>query len=388
MNYIQQAYNGLHEGWRYIIGTIIIIIFVIVGQLPFTVAAIFEAKEQGLDLFALDESSMMSVLEPNLNLALMLLSFAFGLVGIFVVVKFLHKLSITQLTTARKTIDWKRFWSMFFVWGILSSSLVLLDYFLSPEDYVLNFDLKKFLILSVIAIALVPLQTSCEEYLFRGYLMQGIGIATTNNKFAFIVLYSILSVTLYYVLSSSFNMDFLGSFALIFILIITFFALIGLEYFEKLFKSNSYKKLQFFFQRSWTPLIITSFIFGMLHIANPEVDKLGNIIMIYYIGTGLFLGIMTLMDDGLELALGFHAANNLFTALLVTADWTAFQTHSILKDTSDPSGAEFLDIFLPVFVIFPIILFILSKVYGWKNWKDRLFGKIEEPPIDNYKIIE
>lgn len=388
MNYIQQAYKGLHEGWRYIIGTFIIIIFVIVGQLPFTVAAIFEAKNQGLNLFELDESSMMGILEPNLNLALMLLSFVFGLIGIFVVVKYLHKLTINQLTTARPKIDWKRFWSMFFVWGILSSSLVLLDYFLSPEDYVLNFDLKKFFILSVVAIVLVPLQTSCEEYLFRGYLMQGIGMATTNNKFAFIVLYSILSVALYYVLSSAFNMDFLGSFALIFILIITFFALIGLEYFEKLFKSNSYKKLQFFFQRGWTPLIITSFIFGMLHIANPEVDKLGNIIMIYYIGTGLFLGIMTLMDDGLELALGFHAANNLFTALLVTADWTAFQTHSILKDTSDPSGAEFLDIFLPVFVIFPIILFILSKVYSWNNWKDKLFGKVEEPPKDNYKIIE
>ena len=43
------------------------------------------------------------------------------------------------------------------------------------------------------------------------------------------------------------------------------------------------------------------------------------------------LGILTLMDDGLELALGFHAANNLITALLVTADWTAFQTDSILQ---------------------------------------------------------
>ena len=37
------------------------------------------------------------------------------------------------------------------------------------------------------------------------------------------------------------------------------------------------------------------------------------------------------MDEGLELALGFHAANNLCGALLLTADWTAFQTNSILK---------------------------------------------------------
>ena len=34
--------------------------------------------------------------------------------------------------------------------------------------------------------------------------------------------------------------------------------------------------------------------------------------MIYYIGTGFLFGIMTLMDEGTELALGFHAANNLF----------------------------------------------------------------------------
>jgi hypothetical protein len=30
---------------------------------------------------------------------------------------------------------------------------------------------------------------------------------------------------------------------------------------------------------------------------------------VYYIGTGLFLGILTLMDEGMELALGFHANN-------------------------------------------------------------------------------
>ena len=319
MNYIQQAYKGLHEGWRYIVGTIIIIVFVIAGQIPFTVAALLEARKQGMNIFELDESAIMGVLESNLNLFLMLLSFAIGLLGIFIVNKWLHKMTITQLTTARKKIDWKRFWIIFFGWGILSSGLVLIDYYMTPENYVWNFDLNNFLILSVIAIALVPLQTSCEEYLFRGYLMQGIGVVAKNR---------------------------------------------------------------------WVPLIVTSVIFGMLHIANPEVEKLGYVIMIYYIGTGLFLGIMTLMDEGLELALGFHAANNLFTALLVTADWTAFQTYSILKDTSDPENAALVDIIIPVFVIFPIILLILGKMYGWKNWKNKLFGRVEEPPKEDYKIIE
>ena len=93
-------------------------------------------------------------------------------------------------------------------------------------------------------------------------------------------------------------------------------------------------------RNKWVPLILTSSIFGLLHIANPEVDKIGNIILVYYIGTGFLLGIMTLMDEGLELSLGFHAANNLVGALLVTSDWSVFQTNAVLKDVSEPSAGD------------------------------------------------
>ena len=119
---------------------------------------------------------------------------------------------------------------------------------------------------------------------------------------------------------------------------------------------------------------MTSVIFGSMHILNPEVDKIGYWVLVYYIGTGLFLGILTLMDEGLELALGFHAANNLITALLVTSDWTAIQTNSLFKDTSSPGGMW--EIFIPVFIIFPSLLFIFNKKYQWTNWKEKLTGKI------------
>ncbi len=317
--YIAQAFKSLHEWWRYLVGLLAIITAVIIGQIPFTAAVFVKAHNDGENLLRMDETKMMSILEPNLNLFLMLLSFAIGLLGLLLVAKYFHKQSFLKLTTSRKKIDWKRFWFVFFLWGIISSGFVLLDYYLSPDDYIVNFKLVPFIILCVIAIALVPLQTSFEEYLFRGYLMQGIGVIVKNK---------------------------------------------------------------------WVPLITTSLVFGLLHIANPEVEKLGYVIMVYYIGTGLFLGILTLMDEGMELALGFHAANNLFTALLVTADWTAFQTHSILKDMSDPTEMGLMEIFVPVFVVFPILLFILSKKYKWTNWKDKLFGKVVEPPKEDYKILE
>ncbi|MFD1161912.1 CPBP family intramembrane glutamic endopeptidase [Hwangdonia seohaensis] len=317
--YINQTFNVLHDWWRYLVGSVLVFVaWQLIGMIPLAIG--IGIKVMGGGDIPGDIPQMVALLGNNLFLFLMLLSFAIGLVGLLLTTKFLHKQPLTHLTTARKKIDWKRFWFIFFLWGIVSSGFVLVDYFfLTPEDYVLNFQLQPFLILCVIAILLVPLQTSFEEYLFRGYLMQGFGVVLKNK---------------------------------------------------------------------WAPLLITSIGFGLLHIANPEVEKLGYIIMVYYIGTGLFLGIITLMDDGLELALGFHAANNLFTALLVTADWTAFQTDSILKDMSDPEKMGIAEIFVPVFVIFPILLFILSKKYNWSNWKDRLLGDVVEPPKENYKIIE
>lgn len=318
--FIAQAFKGLHDWWRYIIGIVIAIAGVFIFSIPHLIAIALKTAEGGLDMSRMSDTNyILTLFESNLNLIFILLPFAGGLLALFLAVKYLHRQSITYLTTARPKIDWKRVWFAFVFWGIISSSLVILDYYMTPEDYVWNFNLKPFLILCVIAIILVPLQTSFEEYLFRGYLMQGIGVIAKNK---------------------------------------------------------------------WLPLIITSVIFGTLHIANPEVDKLGPVIMVYYIGTGLFLGIMTLMDEGIELAMGFHAANNLFTALLITADWTAFQTHSILKDISDPTTAGLADVFVPVLVLFPILLFIFSRVYKWKNWKEKLFGKVIEPPKENYKILD
>ncbi|WP_452224672.1 CPBP family intramembrane glutamic endopeptidase [Lacinutrix chionoecetis] len=317
--YIAQAFNVLHDWWRYLIGIVVAIIGVFIFSIPHFAAVFVKRMEAEVDLTRLDDMNyLLSLFDSNTNLIFILLPFAGGLIFLLFIVKLLHKQSITSLTTVRPKTDWKRIWFAFFFWGIISSGMVLLDYYLSPENYLDNFELNRFLLLAVIAIVLIPFQTSFEEYLFRGYLMQGIGVIAKNK---------------------------------------------------------------------WVPLVITSVIFGLLHIANPEVEKLGYVIMVYYIGTGLFLGIITLMDDGLELALGFHAANNLFTALLVTANWTAFQTHSVFKDIAEPD-VGFIDLTLPVFIIFPILLFIFSRVYKWTNWKEKLFGKVTQPPKENYKILE
>lgn len=121
-------------------------------------------------------------------------------------------------------------------------------------------------------------------------------------------------------------------------------------------------------------LLLTSIVFGLIHGVNPEVAALGWSVMIFYIGTGLLYGISTLMDDGMELALGMHAANNISASIFVSASWTVMQTDAIYIDHAEPSAG--LEMYLPVFVIYPIILLIFSKKYNWTDWKKKLAGNI------------
>ena len=104
MDFIKQAFNVKHEFWRYLVGSLIIAIFAVIGQFPFAIAAMIKYVSNGGSINAMDEQALMSVLEPNLNLFLLLLSFAFGFLGLIIVVKYLHNQTMKSVTTARKKI--------------------------------------------------------------------------------------------------------------------------------------------------------------------------------------------------------------------------------------------------------------------------------------------
>ncbi|GEQ86579.1 abortive infection protein [Patiriisocius marinistellae] len=200
-------------------------------------------------------------------------------------------------------------------------------------------------------------------------------------SFFLIVIITIVSFALsYFVDPSQVELQFDPvKFTILLIISLLLFPLqIGLE--EYLFRGYMMQHVGAFVKNRWFPLIITSVLFGVFHGANPEVAEMGWVIMIFYIGTGLLLGIMTLMDEGLELALGFHFGNNLMAAILVTSEWSALQTDAIFIYTAEEAGTSLAEIILPVFIVYPIILLILAKKYKWKNWKDKLFGKVT-PPI-------
>lgn len=298
--FIEQGNRGKYEYLKYLVGSVLIILGSFVGQIPLGIAVI--VKSITSNKMPSTERDIYKMFDSNILLFLILLSFVFAIISLFLVVKYYHRQQFITIITSRSKIDWKRFFVAFGFWAVISASIIIIAYFVDPSEIEVQFRLVPFIILTLICLLLIPIQTSTEELVFRGYLMQG-----------------------FYDLSKN----------------------------------------------KWFPLVMTSVIFGTLHIFNPEVQKMGNIILVYYIGTGLFLGIITLMDEGTELALGFHAANNIVSAMLITSDFTVFQTHSIFKDLSEPTIG--FDILFPI-VFYVFLIFIFAKIYKWNNWKEKLIG--------------
>ncbi len=298
--FINQAYKGNNAWWRVLVTTVLTAGIFVVNFIAF----FFMSKEQ------MDEAyQSMSEIPNNLALFINLAPFILLLGLLFLLVRVLHKRSILSLTTSRIEVDYIK---ILFSFGLIVSMTIAafaVSYSMDSSAILWNFNPMKFAVLFLISLLLFPFQIGFEEYLFRGYLMQQIGIIAKNR---------------------------------------------------------------------WVPLLITSVMFGVFHSANPEVAKMGYGVMVFYIGTGIFLGIMTLMDESLELALGFHLGNNLMAALLITSDFSAIHTDAVFKY----SGAEnpndvLIEMIVSIAIVYPIILFIFAKKYNWNHWTAKLTGKIQ-----------
>lgn len=298
--FVEQAYKGKNDWWRVLITTLCTA-GIFVGNF---VAYFMMSKEQIDEVY-----QSMSEIPNNLSLFINLTPFILLLGLLFLLVRNLHHRDILSLTTSRNTVDYSRILFSFLLIVSLTIGMFVITYFIDHSNIIWNFNPLKFVVLFLISLLLFPCQIGLEEYLFRGYLMQQIGIITKNR---------------------------------------------------------------------WFPLVFTSVVFGLFHSANPEVAQMGFGVMFFYIGTGFLLGIMTLMDESLELALGFHLGNNMMAALLITSDFSAIHTDALFKYSGVENPADVLnEMIISIAIVYPIILFIFAKRYHWKDWTFKLTGKVQ-----------
>lgn len=303
MSFLTNADQGNNRISGYILTLCIVVLcYAVLGSIPLIVHLSI-ANEGGAGALSGNMSDWTARLGENTILAYLLFPFALVLLTLMLSNRFVHKRTILSLFTARLTFDWKRF---FLAAGIWSSVMALLLGMMMVDNDQIQWNMNPSTIIPLVLISLllIPIQTTAEEVLFRGYLFQALG---HKNR------------------------------------------------------------------RGWITVLVTGILFGLMHAANPEVQTLGYGVMSYYIMTGIFLGCIVLMDDGLELSMGYHAANNIFAALILTNEWQAFQTDALWIDHAKPTFGW--DVIATMLVLQPLLLLAFAKIYKWKNVRSKLFDQ-------------
>jgi uncharacterized protein len=126
------------------------------------------------------------------------------------------------------------------------------------------------------------------------------------------------------------------------------------------------------------PVIVTSTLFALMHSLNPEVKEYGFLsVMPQYLTFGMIFGILTILDDGIEAALGAHAANNIFLCIMVTQDSSALQTSALYKQLSFHPWIELGGLIISGIVL----IMVLKKIFRWNDFSI-LFSRVEQKQID------
>jgi membrane protease YdiL (CAAX protease family) len=300
MKFLERALDGQNQWWKYIL--IFLLAYFggqLIGSIPLMIVVAIKAYASNGLLTGISENfaDLTTLgLSKNSVFGLTMLAPLTMLIFTVILIKALHNRTFFETASGRQSMRWNRVFFAFCFWFILMAIYGIVDYALHSDNYVLQFDLSKFAALLALSIALIPLQTTSEELLIRGYLAQGIGSRTKNR---------------------------------------------------------------------WLAWLIPSLIFGFMHIMNPEVAKFGFVLaMSQYLFFGLFFGLVAILDDGIELSIGMHTANNLFLSLFMTHSASALQTDALFSLKEINPAME-----LAVLIIVSSIAFVFFyKKYNW-NWR-------------------
>lgn len=286
MTYFEQTKLGESRWWSWIVVTAIAFFawaffqLIILSPLPFIAKAADPALyERLMSVFSgsADEAELTEVLTLIMGaspaaFALFLLTFPAGLIGLYFGQKIIHRRTLASLHTAAKRFRYNRAIQGFFLTWIVLGVFSTLGKLFGLMDVEYVFNGERFFIFALVSLLFIPLQSATEEIVFRGYFNQGL---------------------------------------------------------THIFKSK------------WVAFVLTSLAFMALHLSNPEALEGASsgklpIVMSGYFFFGFAMCLIVWIDDGLETAIGIHAGNNCFAAIIMNYENSVLPTPSIFLTGTDP----------------------------------------------------
>ena len=239
--YFESVQSGRNHWWHWLQGAFLIFLIYLIGGV-----GLFSASEFFELFFSAVGVEASVTVEEFAILALLLLSFLFLILGVFVVQKLWHRRKIKAIITSAERFRWGHLTRAMIVTVVVISFSSVVKLIMDPsavESLQWAPNIGIFLLGFVICIALVPFQAASEELFFRGYVNQAI---------------------IRYVPSP------------------------------------------------WIAYLVSSVGFALVHAYNPEGGDniLPYLAIIFVMGFGM--STLLHMEGGLESAMGYHIANNLF----------------------------------------------------------------------------
>jgi membrane protease YdiL (CAAX protease family) len=160
--------------WRWILGTVIILFswLIIGGLLTILVAEIFNLDLAVLTAVDDEGRALLRSYAPWQAASAVLISFIPLLLAPILLHRFLLRGKVKELFTrsGRSFSGEVRIGALVMLGLIFASSIP--DFIFNNSDYKWSFDLEKFLPYLVIALLLIPMQTTAEEVFYRGWIQQ------------------------------------------------------------------------------------------------------------------------------------------------------------------------------------------------------------------------
>lgn len=289
--YLDLACSGRNEWWRYLAGILLIAgLWIAAGIGLYGFLALLAETAHQSSYPAVRETLSAAARDRFTEYIVLNLGHVALLVALAIAVRLIHNRRFLSLITPQHKLNWKRIGWGFAVYFALSGVMTVTDYALDPSGYSMTQNPGRVLIHAPLVLVLTPIQTTTEELLFRGYLLQAIGLIST---------------------------------------------------------------------RFWLPAVTTSLLFLLLHLANPEVQHGIAAASLYYFGIAFLFAAITMKSNSLELAIGAHAAINLFAALLVNYSDSVLEVESVFFSNEVNLGAN-----LVALALMAVVSYLLFFKYG------------------------
>ena len=204
--FLKSAVYGFNGVGRWIFGIAIILGFWIFGGIPAYLICSWDGRDsiKTLSCKSIETAEYASIVALGIGMC----SFFFGLIGVWIALKFVHKQALSEVITGRKVYDYSRTWFAILIGFICMSVASLTQKFIFNIDISFSSpDLRHFTSFAILSIVLATYLSVFLEVTFRGYLVHLLA-GLYNSKWFLILLSTATYVGSYVILTSTLNIQF------------------------------------------------------------------------------------------------------------------------------------------------------------------------------------